>query len=302
MQKQKRGIGEVAKVVVASIASVGIFGAALFGANNLAFANAQSRTMEIPPFEAMSVSQNTPIATVDNINMPTANALSAEQSPRRNLTVLDTVIHDWMWGDRDAANENTISAEDAAQIGAQYIYEVFGECVDGATVQMTFNGHLRHRGTLGVWTGIVGDGITPEGIDFEMPIGTPMFLFMLNAETGEAIHVERMTDFGDGIIMLNPRSDARITMDMELHPFNSEAWDFKFHFSPIDLDFDFEQFDPDVWGIPLEIPSHFSTFTIYDLEEFIRNSEGSGGSIIRRFTPAIPQQPQENNNGSGGNT
>ena len=210
---------EIVKTTALSLLSIGVFGAALVGANHFSLANAENRTLEMPPVEAMSVS----LTNATSITSETSNngtslgaALSAMNSSNRNLIVNETSLDSWIWGGNHEKGENALSAEEAAQIGAQYIYEIFGECIDGAIVQMTFNGHLRHRGTLGVWTGTVGDGITPEdfGDYMEFPMGTPMFLFMLNAETGEAIHVERMTGVGEGLILLNPRSDARITMDI----------------------------------------------------------------------------------------
>lgn len=311
MQKEKRRPGEVVKIFIASLALVGVFGAALFGANHLAFANAQSRTMEVPPFEAMSVSQNIPLATVNNMGVSIANALSAEQTPRRNLNVIEVAFDAWVWGNQDARNENTLSAEEAAQIGAQYIYEIFGECIDGATVQMSFSGHLRHRGTLGVWTGTVGDGVTPDGFgdDIEFPIGKPMFLFLLNSETGEAIHVEQITNFGDGIVMLNPRSDAPITMDIDFN-MRGFGWDAEnrlgdaevrreIHFRPLNPE------DIEGWDIQWEIPNHDSIWRIDDLDEFFRNFEGSGVSIFRRITPPVPTTPQDppaSNNGNGHDT
>jgi hypothetical protein len=300
MQKQKRKISEVVKVVFASLLSVVLFGAMLMGANGLAFANAASRTMELPPLEAMSVS------LPDNIGASVAAALAATDSPRRNLNVNEIVIPSAGFGffSNQEKSENTLSAEEAAQIGAQYIYEIFDECIDGATVQMTFQGHLRHRGTNGVWSGMVGDGTLPEGlgIDIEMPIGQPMFMFMLNAETGEAIHVERMTIGGDGTIILTPRSDAGITMDI---PFSSENFERFSGDAEVRREIQFHPINPadDDWGIPWELPDN--VIRIDDLEEWLRENNLNSShspSIIRRFTPATPiapPQPQENSNENG---
>jgi hypothetical protein len=245
-----------------------------------------------------------------------AAALSAIETPRRNLTVNETSFDAWIFGNQHAKNEHTISAEEAAQIGAQYIYEIFGECIDGATVQMSFNGHLRHKETLGVWSGTVGDGIIPDDIVLpdgmtmpEFPIGKPMFMFMLNAETGEAIHVERMTfsGDGDGIIIFTPRSNEGVTMDipgvfgcpeMKRREFfdGDEEIRREIYFYPIN--------PSDEQGTPWELPDN--VIRIDDLDEWLQNNNSS---IIRRFTPRADfhvdvfpnpnKQPQENGNGNG---
>jgi hypothetical protein len=293
MKKERRKFGEIAKITAISLALAGMFGLALLGANTLAFANATNRTMEIPPFEAMNVFQTMPAAAANEMGVSVAKALSAEDTPRRNLTVNEITFNTWIWGTPAARGENTLSAEDAAQIGAQYIYEIFGEDIDGATVQMTFNGYMRHSGNFGVWSGIVGDGIVPEnlGIDVEMPIGTPLFYFMLNAEMGEAIHVERMAAVKDDIIILTPRSHSRIIMEIPHDPRKFEGVErFEFFFQPLDP----SQWEE--WGLPWELPlDRGNVLQIDDLEEFLRIFEGSGGSILHRFTPRVEQQ---NNNGS----
>ncbi|MCL2364389.1 MAG: hypothetical protein FWC71_06990 [Defluviitaleaceae bacterium] len=221
MQREKRKPGEIIKTAAASLAFVAMFGIALMGANHLAFANASNNTLEIEQPEAMSVTQTLNVAAHDgNMGVSIANALSVEQTPRRTFTIIESTIYTWPWNAPPESFETALSAEEATQIGAQYIYEIFGEDIDGATVQMTFNAHMRHRNNTGVWTGVVGDGVQPDDVDFEMNIGTPLFLFMLNAETGEAIHVERMSSFlGEEFIILTPRSDVRVQMEMSIQGF-----------------------------------------------------------------------------------
>jgi hypothetical protein len=265
MSKEKRGKMGIVIVITASLLLTGLFGLALMGANRLAFANAANRTIEIQP-ETMSVSQGlnaTAMSTAGDMGMTIAKALSAEAAPRRQLNIIETFGNvTWPWGDSRDKNENTLTAEEAAQIGAQYIYEIFGVCIDGFTLQMTYNGMFRHRETLGTWTGTVGDGIMPEGIFPEgfyvdMPLGTPMFLFMLNAESGEAIHVEQIGNIGEGITILTPRSEVSITIEFPyIHGFG-EPWSMWDIFGDMD---DWNTDDIESWyiddkGIRRTVPS-----------------------------------------------
>jgi len=273
---------EIVKTTALSLLSIGVFGAALVGANQFSFANAANRTLEMPPVEAMSVSlPNASEVTTSANNNGTSlgSALSAIGSPGRNL-IVDEVEFYSIWGGTHERGENTLSAEEAAQIGAQYIYEIFGECIDGATVQMVFQGHLMHRGVRGVWVGTVGDGIIPEcrDLDIPMPIGTPMFIFMLNAETGEAIHVEQATIGGYGIIILTPRSDAPITADWSLRDGLREPIFIERHFSFREDFYDWVLPEVEAWQYS-ELPDELREF----IEEWMQGL--CVPSNIRRFTP-----------------
>jgi len=307
MQKEKRKVSEVVKVMATSLVLVGAFGFALMGANRLAFTNASARTVDIPQFEAMSVSQgmNASASSAENMQALVANALAAEQTPRRDLTVNETSFDSWMWGNH-IMDENTLSAEEAAQIGAQYIYEVFGECVDGATVEMTFNGHLRHRGTLGMWIGTVSDGTAVDSADSaDLSTGRPLFIFMINSETGEAIHVEQMTSFGEGLVLLSPRSDTPITFDMPNIRFESwfaEEMEVEVHREIHILPSNPYWFNLDDWKLSQEIAEYFGIWLVDKLDEFVHESDGAGGIIIRRFTPApliVPQEPTQDEETGG---
>jgi len=308
MQK-KRKLGEVIKVAAISLAMVGVFGAALMGANRLAFANAANRTMEVPPFAVMSATQTLHASATDgDMGVTIANALSAEPATRRNLTINEVVFPRTVWwnnGQAQERSETALSAEEAAQIGAQYIYEIFGECIDGAKVQMTFNGHMQHRGRPGVWTGVVGDGIVPEGVDFEMPLGSIMYIFLLNAETGEAIQVEYVAGLEEGMMILTPYPDD-IMHTFEWHIVTREeleGFDIRFY-REIEIE-SFNIWESHRWSDFEEFGAFFEEFgALVDI--FITEWELEAGNphIIRRFStttpPCVPQYPQ--GNGSGLNT
>jgi hypothetical protein len=296
---QKRKINEVVKIAAASLLSIALFGGVLLGANRLAFANAASRTMELPPLEAMNVSPEI------NNAVSLGAALSASPEAPRSLNVKETASESWIFGSYHQRDENTLTAGEAAQLGARYIYELFGECIDGATVHMTFNGHMRHRGGSGVWSGIVGDGILPGRVDTDIPmlIGIPSFLFMINAETGEAIHVERMTQGEDGMIILTPRSDARITMEVPHFHWGEpgdrfDRWnDGEIH---VGRRFSVKIFPRE--GLPegWELPGDWETImdTLYDVFKSGEWRDKAGNPfIIHQFVPDTPNASQQNGNG-----
>ena len=237
----KKKINEMYKVATASLLSVGLFGTLLFGAGALAFANASDRTLELPPLEPMSAASVDTIADVltDDYAALAENILKADdtlESVSEEMAVRHFVINEaaavsWWHTDSVERSEEMLTAQEAADIAANQIYAQYGECIDGTVVQMIFNGHMEHRGFGGVWVGTVGDGIipedfdietampwlieSPEGLDEERFIGTPMFIFMINATSGELIHLEHLGNAleGGAITLINLTGENRITID-----------------------------------------------------------------------------------------
>ena len=82
--------------------------------------------------------------------------------------------------DRDTG-VNVISLEEAAEIGAYYIYEVLGESLDGMYMELVYNYnfHISHR----TWVGHINHSRI-EGITGQM--SAPIF-FLIDAETGERL-------------------------------------------------------------------------------------------------------------------
>jgi len=123
-------IKERLKAATAAVVAVGLFGGLLLGLNNLTLNAAINEETYAPPAtEYVSIPEN----PVYNEDQPVA------------LTVIDMA-----WEEADPL---ALSMEEAAQIGAQYIYDVFGVCIDGMYVEMGFA--PPRWATRSVWRGEV---------------------------------------------------------------------------------------------------------------------------------------------------
>jgi len=127
---------DILKMVAVSAFAIGVFSSALIGANHLAFAAA---TNEIQPIsvtsEAAHIPPNLP---PEGFQAPTLNIVS---SPINNVHANNTVT------------ASAMSMEEAAQIGAQYIWDVFGESIDGMYVEIMFAAWPSQSRTY--WMGVV---------------------------------------------------------------------------------------------------------------------------------------------------
>ena len=115
----KSKIKEVLKIAVASIASVAIFGATLWGVNHLTLAALTGGFTSLPP-------------AVTHISVP-ENMVSVEfTSP--NVTVTDITLR----SPRQPVEEDLLilSSAEVAEIGAQYIWEIFGKSIEGMYVEV----------------------------------------------------------------------------------------------------------------------------------------------------------------------
>ncbi len=164
---RKNKVNDVFKVSVASILSIGIFSAGFLGVNNIAFASAINKTESIA----------TAVAAV-NIR-PTDNELP-EGYPKHTLTVYEAP-------DSNKKSANAISMEEAAEIGAQYIMEIFGESIDGKTVEMFYMSYPYN--TRAYWDCSVADSKS------ELENNEYTFQFTLDAVSGERIGISSFWDW-----------------------------------------------------------------------------------------------------------
>ena len=127
---------EIIKVAMATLLSIGLFSAAFVGANHIVFAMATSNTESVLPITA-------------TVYIPSAEITAADDYQEPELFVYDatdkTVV----------VNPNTLSADEAAELGARYIWDVFGESIDGKTVKMTYCVWPSH--TRAYWMGAVAE-------------------------------------------------------------------------------------------------------------------------------------------------
>ena len=105
---------------LAVVLTIGTFSALFIGANTIAFATANNREVSLPE-------TTTPVST-----QAIENAIpEGYKSP--SITVVEN--HDRNIGTK---SPNALTAEEAAELGAQYIWEVMGESIDGATVELYY--------------------------------------------------------------------------------------------------------------------------------------------------------------------
>jgi len=142
----------------ASALSIALFSALYLGINAWAFSEAADKTEIIPASDISAV------VTADEDQSP------PDRFQQPALTVLDTTEH-------YTRCENSISPEEAAQIGAEYIWEMFDEAIDGMTVEMFYT--FFPSSTRSYWHGNVTED------------GEYRFFFSLDAITGERIDISR---------------------------------------------------------------------------------------------------------------
>ena len=127
--RKSKGKG-IVKVVTMSALSLGLFSAAFVGVNNLAFAAA---TSDATPLEIAAA----PIVAQQVAHLPqgeTSSEASAFTPP--NITVIQAEA---IRGESVQEVPSTaISMEEAALIGAEYIWDVFGTNIDGMYVEMMY--------------------------------------------------------------------------------------------------------------------------------------------------------------------
>ena len=165
MKKQKHS--DIIKVAVLSLFAIGLFSLAFYAVNNWSFARVVDE-----PVTVAAVTPAEPITPAE-VETPPAEALSAEVPPPKTFDI--TVSLDPLsFRTSDAA----IPMEEAAQIGAQYIWDVFGEDISGKTVTMQY----------GAWVHTIRAHWIGNVHEPEVP-GTNFF-FVIDAFTGERIDIE----------------------------------------------------------------------------------------------------------------
>jgi len=166
---------DILKMVALSAFAIGVFSAALIGANHLAFAAATSGTQIIPSTaEEMSIPQNLP---PEGFQVPTLNIVSSSEN---NVHVNNTVT------------ASAMSMEEAAELGAQYIWDVFGESIDGMYVEMMFANWSSQSRTY--WLGVVfpSDPTSMETTDIRSRTHrahNELYRFLIDAVTGLRVDI-----------------------------------------------------------------------------------------------------------------
>ena len=164
MIMKKKKSGEYFKAVAATVLSIALFSAAFAGVNRLAFAAATDSQSAIP-------------LTANTAGVPPAGNIPPNGYQKPNMTVyLDPEQH-------YEKSDKTISHEEAAELGAQYIWEVFGESADGMFVEMCYTAFPFCTRTY--WSGAVA------GSKDALSQHAALYRFKLDAITGERIGVSK---------------------------------------------------------------------------------------------------------------
>ena len=131
-------IKEMLKITAISLSLVGMFAAMLLGVNHLTLMAATSGESYLPQeIEYVNIPDN-PVPEPLNLTVINITMINTPESP--------------YWG-VDRIDPLALSPEAAAAIGAQYIYDVFGVCIDGMYVDMEYS-NWSHM-TRSQWSGTV---------------------------------------------------------------------------------------------------------------------------------------------------
>ncbi len=210
---RKNKINEVARVAVVSALSIGLFSAAFVGSNNLVFAAATSKTKTLAPPAVTAVNitdedafpESYQIAGISSDSRENARREtrrteneerdSAESSERQSRQVAGMAV---LFDDRnieriqgmlrERENADALSVDKAAELGAQYINDVFEEDITGRTVRLnlSYSGRSSAEGEIVqyTWSGRVTES------EQALNDGQYIYDFELDAVSGERISVE----------------------------------------------------------------------------------------------------------------
>lgn len=168
------------RLAVISFLSIGLFSAAFIGVNSLAFAAVTNKPEIIPPVVSV-----TPLSSSAGVLL--------EDYKKSELTVYERPM------DKFVKSGNEISSKEAAEIGAQYIWEVLGEEIDGKMVIVNFEAWPSCTRTY--WHGAVVDSkwcsefldADKDSLRFKFVEATSeaTLRFTIDAVTGERISIAR---------------------------------------------------------------------------------------------------------------
>jgi hypothetical protein len=121
-------------------------------------------------------------AAVPVFALPLSAADVSKDYKKPNLTVYISPIK------AAKKSADTISPEEAAELGARYIWDVFGVSIDGKTVEMFYSKQPSH--TKAYWMGTVAE--SKEDMDRTDVINKfhPQFTFTISAVSGERIDID----------------------------------------------------------------------------------------------------------------
>ena len=193
---------EIIKVVSATALCLGLFGAGFLGINNLVLASA---TEGVQPIQLVEAAVNIPVANV---------ALQVSEENQKPEMALSVIFYS-----SAMPSMNAMSYEAAAEAGAQYIWEMFGESIDGNMVHMTYSNHPASIRSLWIGRVLKPDTFLPTRIAMDQDTSiderlhlhaSTLFTFSIDAVTGERIDILTYSHW------MQPSEEVRTALD-ELH-------------------------------------------------------------------------------------
>ena len=164
---------EIIKVVAGTALCLGLFTASVLGSPRPVQATPTNTT--IPP----------PVA-----NSPATPTSATQQTPETKMPEMTLSV---IFESDTAPSAQAMTPEDAAYIGAQYIWDIFGENIDGKMVHMMYRAHESMTRTF--WSGIVThqtDICLSEDDGFaNLLINYAVFEFTIDAVCGKRIDIMR---------------------------------------------------------------------------------------------------------------
>jgi len=258
MTKQK--VREIAKVVAMTVLSIGLFSTALMGVNSWAFARATNATHSFAlPTEAVEITETLP----------------PEGFIPPDITIS---LSPWQYGEISA---QAMPMEEAAQIGAEYIWEVFGTCLDGMHIEMHFSDWDWHARTH--WHGNVysseqaaidqnaRDKAVTEALTRDPDADTtvyglhepPLYSFMIDAVTGLRVDIHYNNP---STVRIVSSVSAEAAMASRRAMAESGVWDMDIYEQMAYLGFSPEQLEAYAQTAAELAQRHFNNSTVEDVQ------------------------------------
>ncbi|MCL2372747.1 MAG: hypothetical protein FWC78_05025 [Defluviitaleaceae bacterium] len=157
---------EILKIAAVSALTLGLFSAVLVGVNHwtLASATAGTATIDLTPLTAQATAYNPQAPQQEPATA--ANAEATTFTPPTVTFVCRTpeFVFDDPSRNIQRAPANALPQEDALLIGAEHIWDVFGTCIDGMYVEMSYA--VMPGFTRPFWVGTVYE-TNPPALNFE---------------------------------------------------------------------------------------------------------------------------------------
>ena len=183
----RRKNSEFLKILGITALCIGLFSAVFLGLNSRALAAVTSQTenipiaaaaMNLPATPADGPAADIPAADVQQDSSPEAYEAPEVYSSSFHNPVFIVLVHPYTQENPPSAA--SMSPEEAAQTGVQYLYDMFGQNLDGMVVMMQYSTHPSI--TRSLWFGMVAE--TAEDAE-----KAPLLGFTICAASGERIGV-----------------------------------------------------------------------------------------------------------------